>query len=60
MVTFGKTRESLSVVNDQIGMPTYTYDLSRLIVYMVESNQYGVYHATMKVVILAGMISLVR
>ena len=46
MLNLGKTRESISVVNDQIGTPTYTYDLSRLLVDMIESENYGVYHAT--------------
>lgn len=46
MLNLGKTRDSLSVVNDQIGTPTYTYDLSRLLVDMVESEKYGIYHAT--------------
>lgn len=46
MLNLGKTRDSISVVNDQIGTPTYTYDLSRLLVDMVESEKYGVYHAT--------------
>lgn len=40
----GKTE--LNVVNDQIGSPTYTVDLARLLVDMVESERYGVYHAT--------------
>jgi len=46
MLNLGKTRDSLSVVNDQVGTPTYTYDLSRLLVDMVESDKYGIYHAT--------------
>lgn len=46
MLNLGKTRSNISVVNDQIGTPTYTYDLSRLIVDMAESDKYGVYHAT--------------
>ena len=43
---FGKSRDSLTVVNDQIGTPTYTYDLARLLVDMAESDKYGRYHAT--------------
>ena len=46
MLNLGKTRESITVVDDQIGTPTYTYDLSRLIVDMVEREEYGIYHAT--------------
>jgi len=46
MLNLGKTRDSLSVVDDQVGTPTYTYDLSRLLVDMVESDKYGIYHAT--------------
>lgn len=46
MFNLGKSRESISVVNDQIGTPTYTCDLSRLLVDMVESDKYGIYHAT--------------
>ncbi len=46
MLNLGKTRDTLSVVNDQIGTPTYTYDLSRLLVDMIETDRYGSYHAT--------------
>ncbi len=46
MLRLGKTRDSLSVVDDQIGTPTYTYDLSRLLVDMIESENYGKYHAS--------------
>lgn len=46
MINVGKTHSEVRVVNDQIGTPTYTYDLSRLLVDMCESNKYGYYHAT--------------
>ncbi len=46
MLKLGKTRDELSVVNDQIGTPTYTYDLSKLLVSMINSKEYGIYHAT--------------
>ncbi|MGN0524198.1 MAG: dTDP-4-dehydrorhamnose reductase [Eubacterium sp.] len=46
MLRLGKTHSKLTVVNDQIGTPTYTYDLARLLVDMIESEKYGVYHAT--------------
>ena len=46
MLNVGKKFESLRVVNDQIGTPTYTLDLSRLLVDMVETEKYGYYHAT--------------
>lgn len=46
MLRLGKERESINVVNDQIGSPTYTFDLSRLLVDMLESESYGTYHAT--------------
>ena len=46
MINVGKTRNVLSVVDDQIGSPTYTFDLARLLVDMIETDKYGVYHAT--------------
>lgn len=46
MLRIGKNHNTLSVVNDQIGTPTYTYDLARLLVDMIETNKYGFYHAT--------------
>lgn len=46
MLSVGKTHNTVRVVNDQIGTPTYTYDLARLLVDMVESEKYGYYHAT--------------
>ena len=42
----GKTHDTLKVVNDQIGTPTYTFDLARLLVDMIETDKYGYYHAT--------------
>ena len=46
MISVGKTHEEVRVVNDQIGTPTYTYDLARLLVDMCETEKYGYYHAT--------------
>ena len=46
MLNVGKKYEQITVVNDQIGTPTYTYDLARLLVDMVETEKYGYYHAT--------------
>ena len=46
MLNIGKKFDTLRVVNDQIGTPTYTLDLSRLLVDMIETDKYGYYHAT--------------
>lgn len=46
MLNVGKKYDTLKVVNDQIGTPTYTYDLARLLVDMIETDKYGYYHAT--------------
>jgi dTDP-4-dehydrorhamnose reductase len=46
MLNVGKTHDTVRVVNDQIGTPTYTFDLSRLLVDMIETEKYGYYHAT--------------
>lgn len=46
MINVGKTHDTVRVVNDQIGTPTYTFDLARLLVDMCETEKYGYYHAT--------------
>lgn len=46
MLNIGKKYDTVRVVNDQIGTPTYTYDLARLLVDMAETEKYGYYHAT--------------
>lgn len=46
MIRLSKEKESINVVNDQLGSPTYTYDLSILLVDMIETDKYGTYHAT--------------
>jgi dTDP-4-dehydrorhamnose reductase len=46
MLNVGKTHDTVRVVNDQIGTPTYTYDLARLLVDMIQTDKYGYYHAT--------------
>lgn len=46
MLSVGKNHDTLRVVKDQIGTPTYTYDLARLLVDMIETEKYGYYHAT--------------
>lgn len=46
MLNVGQKYDTVRVVNDQIGTPTYTYDLARLLVDMIETEKYGYYHAT--------------
>lgn len=46
MINVGKTHDEVRVVNDQVGTPTYTFDLARLLVDMIETDKYGYYHAT--------------
>ena len=46
MINVGKTHDNVRVVNDQVGTPTYTLDLARLLVDMIETDKYGYYHAT--------------
>lgn len=46
MLNVGKKYDTVRVVNDQIGTPTYTYDLARLLVDMIKTKKYGYYHAT--------------
>lgn len=46
MLRLAETHDTITVVNDQFGSPTYTYDLARLLVDMVQTEKYGVYHAT--------------
>ena len=46
MLKLGKNSDKITVVKDQIGTPTYTIDLARLLIDMIESEKYGYYHAT--------------
>ena len=46
MIKVGGNHDTVEVVADQIGTPTYTYDLARLLVDMIETDKYGYYHAT--------------
>ena len=46
MLNVGKNHDRITVVNDQIGTPTYTFDLARLLVDMIETDKYGYYHVT--------------
>lgn len=46
MLNLSEKYDTLRVVNDQYGSPTYTYDLARLLVDMVQTDKYGIYHAT--------------
>ena len=46
MLNVGKTHDKVTVVSDQVGTPTYTYDLARLLVDMIQTDKYGYYHAT--------------
>lgn len=46
MINLAKTHDTIKVVNDQIGTPTYTYDLAKLLVEMIQTDKYGYYHAT--------------
>lgn len=46
MLRLGREKAFLNVVNDQIGSPTYTLDLSKLIIELIETDKYGIYHAT--------------
>ena len=46
MLKLAENHDTITVVNDQVGSPTYTYDLSRLLVDMIDTDKYGRYHAT--------------
>ena len=57
MINVGKTHDTVRVVHDQIGTPTYTLDLARLLVDMAETEKYGYYHATNSECFEGGYIS---
>ncbi len=57
IINIGKTHDVVRVVDDQIGTPTYTLDLARLLVDMVETDRYGYYHATNSESVPGGYIS---
>ena len=57
MINVGRTHDTVRVVNDQIGTPTYTKDLARLLVDMIETEKYGYYHATQSECTPGGYIS---
>lgn len=57
MITVGKTHDTVRVVDDQIGTPTYTIDIARLLVDMIETEKYGFYHATQSECALGEYIS---
>ena len=46
MLRLGREKGAVSVVDDQVGSPTYTYDLARLLTDMIQTDRYGCYHAT--------------
>lgn len=46
MLKLSETRNELNVVGDQIGSPTYTYDLAELLLDMIQTDKYGIYHAS--------------